>query len=59
MCVPSLHVTVGPRDLCFDFDLPFGGDKLVMLKEGASPSTGLPLKLVCMGAAEVWICPHQ
>lgn len=41
--------TLGPRDLCFDFDLPFGGDKLVMLREVASPSMGLPLKLVCMG----------
>lgn len=30
--VPGLQ-TVGPRDLCFNFDLPLGGDKLVMLRE--------------------------
>lgn len=42
--------TVGPRDLCFSVDLPFGGDKLVILRE----------VLVCMGrVAEVWICPRQ
>lgn len=30
--VPGLQ-TVGPRDLCFNFDLPFGDDKLVILRE--------------------------
>lgn len=30
--VPGLQ-TVGPRDLCFSFDLPFGDDKLVILRE--------------------------
>lgn len=44
--------TVGPKDLCFDCDFPFGGDKLVMWR-GASPSTGLPVKPVCMGVAPV------
>lgn len=40
--------TVGPRDLCFSVDLPFGGDKLVILRE----------VLVCVGGeAEVWVCP--
>lgn len=24
---------MGPRDLCFNFDLPFGDDKLVILRE--------------------------
>lgn len=51
---------VGPRDLCFDCDFPFGGDGVGNVEGGgASPSTGLPVKPVCMGVAEAWICPHQ
>lgn len=32
-----------------------------MWREGVlpRPSTGLPVKPVCMGVAEAWICPHQ
>lgn len=52
--VPGL-LTVGPRDLCFNFDLPFGGDKLVILREvlvcinWGDRGMGLPPSVGCFG----------
>lgn len=55
--VPGLQ-TVGPRDLCFNFDLPFGGDKLVILREvlvcmnWGDRGMDLPPSVGCFGPGE-------
>ena len=63
-CVEHLHGTWGrrwvPGTCALTVISLLGDDRLVMAEGGgASPPTGLRVKPVCMGMAEVWICPHQ